>query len=62
MAAKFAALLPMKGHSERVKDKNIRDFNGRPLFWHILNTLMQCDYISGVHIDTDSRAIADMAR
>ena len=35
MAAKFAALLPMKGHSERVKDKNIRDFNGRPLFWHI---------------------------
>lgn len=58
----FAALLPMKGHSERIKNKNLRDFNGEPLFFHILRTLMKCRYVSGVYIDTDSAEIADRAR
>ncbi len=62
MDIKFAALLPMKGHSERVKNKNIRDFNGRPLFYHVLSTLMKCEYVSGVYIDTDSAEIAKQAR
>lgn len=62
MDIKFAALLPMKGHSERITNKNIREFNGRPLFYYILNTLMMCDYISGVYIDTDSEEIARQAR
>lgn len=62
MDNKFAALLPMKGHSERVKNKNIRDFNGVPLFYRILRTLMKCAYVSGVYIDTDSDEITDMAK
>lgn len=62
MDNKFAALLPMKGHSERVKDKNIRDFNGTPLFCRILGTLMKCSYVSGVYIDTDSAEIAYKAK
>ena len=49
MEDKFVALLPMKGHSERVQNKNIRDFNGTPLFCRILNTLMKCTYVSGVY-------------
>lgn len=53
MRENFIALLPMKGHSERVRNKNLRDFNGRPLFWHILHTLLICDYVSGVYVDTD---------
>ena len=28
---KIIALLPMKGTSERVPNKNMRDFNGMPL-------------------------------
>lgn len=59
---KFTALLPMKGHSERVKNKNLRDFNGRPLFYHILNTLMDSTYVSEVFIDTDSEEIARKAK
>ena len=62
MDDKFAALLPMKGHSERVKNKNIRNFNGTPLFYRILSTLMRCAYVSGIYIDTDSDEIADMAK
>ena len=55
---KVIALVPMKGHSERVKNKNIRDFNGKPLFWYILYTLTQCEYVSEIYVDTDNDFLA----
>ena len=33
----ITALLPMKGHSERVPNKNICLLGNKPLFFHILN-------------------------
>lgn len=53
----IAALLPMKAHSERVKGKNFREFNGRPLFRWIADTLLSLDEISRVVINTDARDI-----
>ena len=52
------ALLPMKAHSERVPNKNIRPFCGRPLYHHIMETLLACPVIERVYIDTDSDVIA----
>ena len=37
------ALLPMKANSERVKGKNFRSFNGKPLFRWMLDTLLSID-------------------
>lgn len=51
------ALLPMKANSERVKGKNFRDFNGKPLFRWILDTLLEVDEIDQVVINTDARQI-----
>lgn len=51
------ALLPMKAHSERVQSKNFRDFNGKPLFRWILDTLLAIPDISKVVINTDARSI-----
>jgi len=51
---KFSALLPMKAHSERLVNKNIKDFNGRPLYFCILKTLQESKYIDEILIDTDS--------
>lgn len=51
------ALLPIKAHSERVKGKNFRSFNGKPLFRWILDTLLSLEEISKVVINTDARAI-----
>jgi len=51
------ALLPMKAHSERVKGKNFREFNGKPLFRWILDTLLSIDEITRVVINTDARDI-----
>lgn len=58
---KVAALLPMKGNSERVKNKNIRMFAGKPLFHCIAEVLEASDYISSIIINTDSDEIASNA-
>jgi len=54
---KVTFLLPMKDKSERVFDKNIRDFHGKPLFEYILNAILKSEYIEKVIIDTDSDRI-----
>jgi CMP-N-acetylneuraminic acid synthetase len=56
------ALLPMKGHSERVPNKNIRPFADQPLFHWIAETLEACACIESIVIDTDSESIAEDAR
>ncbi|MFV1998665.1 MAG: acylneuraminate cytidylyltransferase family protein, partial [Acidiferrobacterales bacterium] len=57
MRQKVVALLPMKANSERVKGKNFREFNGKPLFRWILDTLLSVDEIDRVIINTDARHI-----
>ena len=51
----------MKEHSERVANKNIRDFCGKPLYHYILKSLEACPYVSQIYIDTDSQFIANDA-
>jgi CMP-N-acetylneuraminic acid synthetase len=58
---KITALLPMKGHSERVPNKNLRDFCGSPLYHRVMESLLSSRYVAAVAIDTDSPAIADDA-
>lgn len=63
MSPKITALLPMKGHSERVPNKNIRDFAGRgPLFRQIYDTLAASDRVAQIIINTDSPLIMALAR
>ncbi len=54
---KFIALLPMKGNSERVPNKNLKLFNNKPLYYYTLNTLLNSKYIDKVAINTDSKDI-----
>lgn len=54
---RIAALLPMKAHSERVRGKNFRDFNGKPLFRWVLDRLLSIEEIEIVVINTDARGI-----
>ncbi len=56
---KIVALVPMRHHSERVPGKNYRLLAGRPLYYHILQTLQQVPEIDQVVIDTDSPIIID---
>jgi CMP-N-acetylneuraminic acid synthetase len=56
---KVVALLPMKANSERVKGKNFRHFNGKPLFRWILDTLLSIEAIDEVVINTDARQVLE---
>lgn len=58
----FSALLPLKGHSERVPGKNLRPMGERPLFHHVGRLLDRCEWIDEILIDTDSDEIAESAR
>lgn len=48
----------MKGHSERVPNKNMRMFAGRPLYHWVASILEDSSFVSAIVIDTDSEAIA----
>lgn len=62
MKNKVVVLLPMKGHSERVPNKNMRDFGGAPLYHAIMKSLQDCEYVSKIIINTDSEVIANDAK
>ena len=57
MANKISAIVPMRANSERVKDKNVRLFNGVPLYHYIMNTLIDCKIFENVIIDTNVEEI-----
>ena len=58
---RIAAFVPMRHESERVKGKNYRPLGGRPLYHHIVGSLLACPQIDEVVIDTDSPLIAGEA-
>jgi CMP-N-acetylneuraminic acid synthetase len=57
-----AAIVPMKGHSERVPGKNLRPLAGKPLYTYVLESLTACELIDRVYVDTDDPSIAAAVR
>ncbi len=47
----------MKGHSERVPNKNLKLFCGKPLYHHVLNILLKSRFIDNIIINTDCEKI-----
>ena len=54
---KIIALVPMRHHSQRVPGKNYRPLAGKPLFHHIIGTLLRVPQINQVVVDTDSEQV-----
>ncbi len=59
---KVVAFLPVKGTSERIKNKNTTLLNGKPLFLHTLEKLVACPFIDEVFLDTEKDEIYNMGR
>lgn len=59
---RIVALVPMRHESERVSGKNYRKFADKPLYHHIVQSLLECGRIAEVVIDTDSAIIMSDAR
>ena len=56
---KIVALLPMRHDSKRVPGKNFRLMCGKPLYAHIIETLLSVESISQVVVDTDSPPVIE---
>ena len=59
---RFAALVPMRHHSQRVPGKNYRLLAGKPLFHHIIETLLAVPEIGRIAVDTDSEPVMEGLR
>ena len=59
---RFVALVPMRHHSQRVPGKNYRPLAGKPLYQHIIETLLAVPEIIEVVVDTDSEPVMDGLR
>ena len=51
------AIIPARGGSKRVPDKNIRDFCGRPMIGHILQTAKASNLFDVIHVSTENDKI-----
>ena len=59
---KLTALVPMRHHSQRVPGKNYRDLAGKPLYQHIIETLLAVPEVNEIVVDTDSDPVMNGLR
>lgn len=59
---KLVALVPMRHHSQRVPGKNYRLLAGKPLFHHVIETLLAVPEVAQVLVDTDSAPVMNGLR
>ena len=57
---KRIAIIPARGGSKRIKNKNIKDFNGKPMISYILNSCKESKLFEKIHVSTDSKIVKDI--
>jgi CMP-N-acetylneuraminic acid synthetase len=55
-------IIPARGGSKRIRNKNIRLFAGKPLVVHAIEQAKQLDFVGRIIVDTDSKEIATVAK
>ena len=55
------AIIPARGGSKGIKNKNILDLCGKPLISYTIQAALESKYIDKVIVSTDSQEIADVA-
>ena len=62
LGKKIIAIIPARSGSKRFRFKNIRIFNGKPLFiWSMLSA-QKSKYIDQIYLSTDSKKINEIAK
>src|SRR5690606_27271515 len=57
---KFIAIIPARGGSKGIPDKNIVDVLGKPLIGYTIEAAQQSKYLDCLFVSTDSERIADV--
>lgn len=58
---KVLALIPARGGSKGIKDKNIIDVEGKPLIAYTIDTALSSQYVDSVVVTTDSEKIKSVS-
>lgn len=58
---KLIAIIPARGGSKGLKDKNIRELNGKPLLAYSIEAAVSSRLFDTVHVSTDSKRYAEIA-
>jgi N-acylneuraminate cytidylyltransferase len=58
MTPRRLAVIPARGGSKRLPNKNVRVFAGRPMIAHILETARASELFSTIHVSTENKRIA----
>ena len=48
-------IIPAKGYSKRIKEKNIKKFFGKPVISYILNNAKKSNLFNIIHVSTESK-------
>ena len=56
------AIIPARGGSKGIKNKNLIDLNGKPLIYYTLNTLLNTPKVDKIVVSTDDVKIMDTIR
>lgn len=59
---KHIAIIPARSGSKGLKDKNIKELDGKPMLVHTIDAAMQSGIYDCVHVSTDSETYAEIAR
>ena len=56
---KRIAIIPARGNSKRIPNKNILNFCGKPMISYVLNTIQKSNLFDVIHVSTDSNQICE---
>ncbi len=62
MSNRAIALIPARGGSKRIPDKNIREFHGKPIIAYSIEVAFESNIFDDVYVSTDSPKIASIAK
>ena len=58
---KCIAIIPARGSSKRIKNKNIKIFHNKPIIYHVIKKLKEARLFSNIYVSTDSNKIKYIA-
>lgn len=58
----FLCVISARGGSEGLKNKNLKNFNGKPLIAWSIEQAKKSNYVEDVYVSTDSKKIAEVAK
>ena len=59
---KRLAIIPARGGSKRIPQKNIKNFCGKPMISYVIETAKSTNLFEKIHVSTDCNKLADVSR